>query len=66
MWEYKRNVIRPTFQNVMDEIEKQCHEQTGQVTVELQQAWAWSANILIRQSHPEIADKISLQLGAVQ
>lgn len=45
------------------EIEKQCNGQQGQATVRLMQAKAWAMSHEIRQTLPEIADKVALQLG---
>lgn len=49
----------------LKEIETQCRGQTELATVELTQASAWMMSAEVRKVHPEIADRMALQLGMV-
>ena len=51
--------------STLREIETQCRGQADTATVELTQASAWMMSAEVRKVHPEIADRVALQLGMV-
>ena len=58
-------IERKNWDRTAKEIEKQCQGQQEQSTVRLMQARYWATSHEIRPTHPEIADRVALQLGMV-